>query len=492
MPKRKLKIVHIASEVDPFSKTGGLANVIRSLPKAHKRLGHDVIIITPYYSAVIDKNKFNLKEYKKNIKIDTTHNKTFDVNYLKGESMEDLPVYFIGNDKFFGVKKNLYGSKHENLRFMLFDLAAIKLLKELDFKPDIIHCHDWHTGLIPYFLKGRFKNDNFWKDTATVYTIHNLVFQLGHNWWSIKNGDRDDGRSSLPKIDDPKLETINFAKRAILNSDVINTVSETYRDEILTKDFGEDLHRILKNREDKVYGIVNGIDYNEYNPLLDPGLKKHYSDKSINNKKPNKEKLQKLLKFKIDEDIPIICMTSRIAEQKGFLLLMDIVKSLLRLNIQLIIMGDGDKSMINFFQKLNKKLPKKINIIPFNEKIETLIYAGSDMFLLPSRFEPCGINQMIALRYGCIPIVHRIGGLADTIVDFNPNNKNGNGFVFRKYNSYDLLIAITRALEVYKYSDIWNKLVTFAMQEANSWKIPASKYIELYKEALEIKEEESN
>ena len=491
MSKRKLKIVHIASEIDPFSKTGGLANVIRSLPKAHKRLGHEVIIISPYYSAIIDKNKFGLKEYKNNVKIDTTHQKIYEVNYYQGESMKDLPVYFVGNEKFFGVKKNLYGSKHENLRFMLFDLGALQLLKELNWQPDIIHCHDWHTGLIPYFLRGRFKNDEFWNKTTIVYTIHNLVFQLGHNWWSIKNEDRDDGRSSLPSTDDPKLENINFAKRGIINPDVINTVSETYRDEILTKDFGEDLHRVLKNRESRVYGIVNGIDYNEYNPLLDPGLIKHYSDKSINYKKPNKEKLQKTLHLKIDNDIPIICMTSRIAEQKGFLLLMDIVKSLLRMNVQLVIMGDGDKTIINFFQKLNKKYPKKLTIIPFDEKMETLIYAGADMFVLPSRFEPCGINQMIALRYGCIPIVHHIGGLADTIIDFSPNNKKGNGFTFKKYNSYDLLIAITRALEIYKYPDIWNKLVVFGMQEANSWKIPALKYIDLYKVALKIKEREN-
>jgi len=491
MPKRKLKIVHIASEIDPFSKTGGLANVIRSLPKAHKRLGHEVMIITPYYYGIIDQKKFNIQEYKSNITINTTHQKTYEVNYFQGESMTDLPVYFVGSEKFFSGKKNLYGSKHENLRFMLFNLGALQLLKELNFKPDIIHCHDWHTGLIPYFLKGRFKNDEFWKNTTIVFTIHNLVFQLGHNWWSIKNGDRDDGRSSLPQTDDPKLENINFSKRAILNADVINTVSETYRDEILTKDFGEDLHRILKNRENRVYGIVNGIDYNEYNPLLDPGLAKHYSDKSINHKKPNKEKLQKILNLKIDHNIPIICMTSRVAEQKGFLLLLDIIKSLMRLNMQLIIMGDGDKTIINSFQKLAKKFPKKLSVIPFNEKIETLVYAGSDMFLLPSRFEPCGINQMIALRYGCIPIVHRIGGLADTITDFNPHNKKGNGFTFRKYNSYDLLIAITRALEINKYPDIWNKLVVLGMQEANSWKIPATKYIELYKEAMDIKAEES-
>ena len=489
MSQKKLKIVHIASEVDPFSKSGGLADVARSLPKAHKRLGHEVIVITPFYTHIIDKKKHHIKDFKNNIPIDTTYKKIYEADYKKGYLMKDLPVYFVENEKFFGRKKNLYGSKHENLRFLFFNLSALQLLKEIDFKPDIIHCHDWHTGLIPYFLNGRFKNDDFFKNSTSVFTIHNLVFQFGHNWWTIRSDYRDDGRINLPKTTDSKLENINFAKRAILNADAINTVSETYKEEILTKDFGQDLHRILKNRENKVFGIVNGIDYNEYNPLLDPGLAQHYSDKSIERKKKNKEKLQKILNLKIDEKIPIISMTSRIAEQKGFKLLMEIITPLLRSNIQIVIMGDGDKSIINFFQKLSKKNPKKLSIIPFNQKIETLIYAGSDIFLLPSRFEPCGINQLIALRYGCIPVVHSIGGLADTITNFKATTKIGNGFTFKKYNSLDLLIAIVRALETYKYKDVWNKLVISGMQEANSWKLPAKKYISLYKTAIKTKKE---
>jgi starch synthase len=480
---KKLKIVHISSEVDPFSKSGGLSNVARSLPKAHKRLGHETIVITPYYSGIINARKFGVKKIISDVKIDTTHKKIYEADYYKSYLMKDLPVYFAGNEKFFGKKKNLYGSKHENLRFLFFSVAALELLKQLDFQPDIIHCHDWHTGLIPYFLNGRFKNDPFWKNTSTVFTIHNLLFQLGHNWWNIPVTQRDKGWISLPATTDPKLENINFAKRAILNADVINTVSETYREEILTKDFGQDLHRILKNREKKVFGIVNGIDYGEYDPLVDPGIVKHYSYKSIEGKKINKEKLQKHFNLKVDHKIPIISMTSRIAEQKGLKLLMNIIKPLMRLNIQIIIMGDGDKSMVGFFKKIAKQHPTKLAITPFKQKRETFIYAGSDIFLLPSRFEPCGINQMIALRYGCIPVVHHIGGLADTIINYNPITNKGNGFNFKKYNSNDLLIATIRALETYKYKKSWDSLVKSGMQEANSWQIPAKKYLELYKAA---------
>jgi starch synthase len=492
MPTKKLKIVHIAAEVDPFSKSGGLANVARSLPKAHKRLGHDVIVITPFYSSVINKKKHGIKDFKNDIKVNTTHGKIYEADYYKGYLMNGLPTYFVGNEKFFGRKKSLYGSKHENLRFLFFNTATIQLLKELDFKPDIIHCHDWHTGLIPYLLKGRFKNDKFFKDSASVFTIHNLVFQLGHNWWTIRSDRRDTGRNILPETTSHKIENVNFAKRAILNADVINTVSETYREEILTKSFGQDLNRILKNREKRVYGIVNGIDYGEYDPAVDPGLARRFSDKSIERKKKNKEKLQKHFKLKVDPNIPIISMTSRVAEQKGFKLLMEIINPLLRSNIQIIIMGDGDKSMISFFKKLNKEFPKKLTIVPFEQKKETLLYAGSDIFLLPSRFEPCGINQMIALRYGCIPVVHHIGGLADTIVNFNPIKKRGNGFTFKKYNSLDLLISIVRAIETYKHKDVWDKLVVNGMKDANSWKIPAKKYIDLYKVAAKFKKQNGN
>lgn len=489
----KLKIVHIASEVDPFSKTGGLANVARSLPRAHKRLGHDVLVITPFYSQVVDKKKHKIKTAIKDIKIDTTHKINYEADYLKGALMIDLPVYFVSNEKFFGAKKNLYGSKHENARFLFFNAASLELLKQLKFKPDIIHCHDWHTGLIPYFLKCRFKNDEFWQNTAIVFTIHNLVFQFGHNWWTVRDKSRDDGHSSLPSMkNEEKIEKINFVKRAILNADVINTVSETYREEILTKDFGEDLHIVLKNREKRVFGIVNGIDYNEYNPLKDPGVSQRYSHKSPERKKANKEWLQKYFKLKTDPNIPVICMTSRIAEQKGFVLIMEIIESLLRLNIQIIIMGDGDKSLIKSLNKIQKKYPKKLAVSAFNQKYETSIYAGSDLFLLPSRFEPCGINQMIALRYGCIPVAHRIGGLADTVVNFHPAKKGGNGFIFKRYDSQDLMISIIRGLETYKYKDVWNKLIVSGMKEANSWKIPAKKYIELYKTAAKFKKKNGN
>ncbi len=487
MPKNRLKIIHISSEVEPFSKSGGLASVAASLPKAQSVLGYDVAVITPLYEKLIDAKKDGLEPIGEEIL--EINGKKYPTSFYKGYLNDGVtPVFFVANRQFFGKRQNLYGAKKENARFFFFDLSVLTLLKKINHRPDILHCHDWHTGLVPYFLKGRFKDDKFWSRTSTIFTIHNLVYQFGHDWWTVSPKKRDNGRSSLPMLhQSSKIETINFAKRAILSADAINTVSETYREEIMTKDFGEELHRILKNREKTVFGVVNGIDYEEYNPLTDPGLHKNFDYKNPEAKKINKIWLQNFLKLKTDEELPVLCMTSRIVEQKGFELLLEILPSLLKLEIQIIIMGDGQKWIIESLKKIQKQFPKKIAIMPFDIKYETSLYAAADIFLLPSRFEPCGINQMIALRYGAIPIVRQIGGLADTVHNFNSEKQTGNGFTFREYSPIALVISIARALEIYKQKDVWNKLIVSGLQEANSWKIPAGKYIDLYKDTIRRK-----
>ena len=249
---KKLKIVHIASEVAPFSKTGGLGDVTRSLPKALKRLGHDVSIITPLYGRLIDKEEKDLKLIFSDVNLSLNSKESITVNYWQGFLMEDLPVYFVECKKFFSKHKKIYGSGRENARFLVYNVAALKLLSILKKQVDIIHCHDWQTGLIPYYLKNDFRYSKTLKKAKTVFTIHNLIFQFGHNWWEVPLKKKDYGRSRLPHIDNPEIENINFAKRAILSADIINTVSEQYRDEIMTKKFGQDLHRILKNRSKRL------------------------------------------------------------------------------------------------------------------------------------------------------------------------------------------------------------------------------------------------
>lgn len=486
---KTLTIVHIAAEAEPFSKSGGLANVLGSLPKAHSDLGHNVVVITPYYEQIIlekDRGMHNFDIICQDELIEITRDHWEKVTYLKSEHA-GVPVYFIAHKKFFSERTSLYGGKNENARFMLFDVAALHLLKKINLHADIINCHDWHTGLIPYFLNGRYRKDPFWKETATLFTIHNLSYQLGHNWWDIPSEERDDGRSKLTPFTDPWTEKINFAKRGIIHANAVNAVSETYREEILTKDFGEELHRTLKNREKTVYGIVNGIDYNDYNPLTDAGLHTHYSDKSVSRRKYNKKWLQKHYGLEVNSDIPLLCTTSRIVEQKGFKLLGIIIRSLLELSTQIIVMGDGDKKITEELQKIQNEYPDQFKIEPFDHARETSLYAGADIFLLPSRFEPCGINQMISLRYGCIPVVHHIGGLADTIVDYDPRTKFGNGFTFEKYDARHFLIAVVRAIENYKHKNNWRTLIIRGLRQANSWIIPAQKYIDLYYTTIRLK-----
>jgi starch synthase len=483
MPK-KLKIVHIASEVAPFSKTGGLGDVSRSLPKALKRLGHEVILITPLYGKSIDKKANKLELIFANVDLRLNSQERIKVNYWRGFLMEDLPIYFIENKKFFSKHKKIYGSSRENARFLVFNVAALKLLSLLKFSADIIHCHDWQTGLIPYYLKTDFRYSKTLKKAKTIFTIHNLIFQLGHNWWEIPLNRKDYGRSKIPHLSDPRLEDINFAKRAIRSADIINTVSENYREEIMTKKFGQDLHRILKNRSSRLFGIINGIDYNTYNPENDKDLYRRYSITNLTPKADNKKFLQKKIDLPVNKDVPILCTTSRVTFQKGFNLILKIIDSLLKLDIQLIFMGDGNKEYIQPIKKLQKKHGDKLIWLPFDQKKENLLYAAADLFLLPSNHEPCGINQLIAMRYGCIPVVHEIGGLYDTVDNFNPATGQGTGFTFETEDETLFYAAIIRALENYKHKKVWRSLVKRAMKQSTSWEIPARKYVELYKKVI--------
>lgn len=491
MAKKKLKIVSVSAELAPFSKTGGLADVARSLPKALKRLGHIVICVTPLYGQVTDKELNKLKLFKKDVEIFLNSKDSVKVNYWKSYLMEDLPVYFIENKKYFSKRKTLYGSSHENARFMIFDAAVLKLISLLKFEVNIVHCHDWQTGLIPFYKKTEFRYSKTLRKAKTVFTIHNLVFQMGKDWWTIPSSKKDYGKRRLPRLNDPDIENINFAKRAILSADAITTVSEQYREEIMTKKFGQDLERILRNRKERLFGIVNGIDYSAYNPQNDPGLYRNYSPSEIDSREFNKEFLQKKFGLTVDKKIPIICTTSRVTFQKGFELILKILDQFMSLNLQLIIIGDGDKKYIRELKRVARKFPDKLIVMPFeeNKKYETLVYAGSDFFLLPSHHEPCGINQLIAMRYGCVPIVRRVGGLNDTVENFDPevSKSEGTGFSFIRFNEFSLYAAVIRALETYKYKSVFKKLIERTIRESNSWEIPAKRYEKLFKKILKMK-----
>lgn len=483
--EKKLKIAHVVAEVSPYSKYGGLGDVGYALPKAIRRLGHDAIIITPYYGRVRKMNipRENIDTSLK-IEIDGTE---YPVSYRKHISPDGVPIYFAVNEELFGSHQQIYNPiKDEALRWIFFDRAAIELLKVLDFKPDIIHCHDWHSALVPNYLKTKFKNDEFFSGSATVLTIHNLNIQ-GTSVMPRQGQKADKGVGWVPEQKGYR-NYVNFMKRGVVNANVINTVSERYAKEILTPKFGAGLEQYLKRRKDRVFGIINGIDYEVVNPAYDKNVYVNYDFNSLDKKLKNKIQLQKEVGLTVRSRTPLIGVVNRLTEQKGFKLIMEATPTLLKMDLQIVIVGSGNKDYLKFFREVARKNRDKVGVYsPFTEQMASRVYAGSDIYLMPSRFEPCGISQLISSRYGSIPIVHEVGGLKDTITDFDPEQKSGNGFVFQRYHYEELLVAIARAIESFKYRDSWQKLVYSAMKQSFSWDLPAKKYTDLYGMALKIK-----
>ncbi|MDD3006579.1 MAG: glycogen/starch synthase [Candidatus Pacebacteria bacterium] len=491
--KKKLRILFVTTDLDPFCKAGGLGDVSRDLPKALSKMGYDVRIIMPRHG-VIDEEKYNIQIIQDNLTVDLMGEET-SFRIKKSYLDTKIPVYFIDKHRYFGSRSHLYGYEDENKRSLFFCKAVLETIKSLEvlegWKPDIVHCNDWHTGLIPYFIKTEYSSDEQIKDLKTLFTIHNLAFQMGHDWWTVPKKNVDDGQSPLVNLTKKKINNINFSRRAILFADMVNTVSECYAEEIMQEKFGQGLHLELseKHLQKRFFGIVNGIDYEAYNPRTDPGLATKYNANNFDDKYKNKTLLQKEYGLKVDKDIPLLGMVTRITEQKGFDLLMEVIEPLLRLKLQIIIIGDGDKRYKNFFAKVESKHPRKmVASMQFKRKNVTRIYAASDMFLMPSRFEPCGLGQLISLRYGSVPIVRKTGGLSDTINNYNPKTGKGNGFTFSTYDSFAFFSAIVRAVETFRYSDIWRKIAINGMEESFSWDVPAQKYLALYRKALKSKD----
>ncbi|MFA6897364.1 MAG: glycogen/starch synthase [Patescibacteria group bacterium] len=490
--KKSLKILFVTTDLDPFCKVGGLGDVSRDLPKALREMGYDVRIMMPRHG-IIDEKKNNIRLLRDGLSVDLP-GEEIPFRIKQACLLSEVPVYFIDKHKYFGSRRSLYSYKDDNLRFLFFCKAALASVKYLEegWMPDIIHCNDWHTGLIPYLLKTEYAFDSRMKKIRTLLTIHNLTFQMARGWWTIAKKDVDDGKTEIEDFVRRKdVDYVNFMKRGIIYSDIVSTVSENYAAEILQEKFGQGLHGELlaKNQNRKFFGIVNGIDYRAYNPETDPGLVAKYNAENFDDKYKNKTFLQKKYGLKVDKDIPLLGMVTRITEQKGFDLLMEIVEPLLRLNLQIIIVGDGDKRYKNFFAKVGRKYPRKmVAYMRFKREDVTQIYAASDMFLMPSRFEPCGLGQLISLRYGSVPIVRETGGLSDTIKNYNPKTGKGNGFTFKTYDSFAFFAAIVRAVETFRYADIWRKIVINGMEESFSWEVPAQKYLALYRKALKNKE----
>lgn len=477
-----MKVLFAASEVYPFMKTGGLADVAYALPKALRQLGIDVRVIMPNYGDI------NLRYKERMEKICSFsvpvgwRNQYAGLLYLEEDG---IPFYFIDNEYYFKRNEGSYGYYDDGERFAYFSRGVLESIKYMeDFKPNIIHCNDWHTGIIPALLREHYSSDEIYKKIKTIFTIHNLKYQgafaketlgellsLGENYFSEDKLKYYDG--------------ISFMKGGIVFSDIVTTVSDTYAKEIKTLDYGEGLHGLLNEVSYKLYGITNGIDYDLYNPKYDKEIDFNFDENNIGYKCKNKVELQKKLGLPVKEDIPMIGIISRLVQQKGFDLICSVMDELMNLNMQLVILGTGESKFEDMFKYYANRYPNKVSSnIFFSNELAQKIYASSDMFLMPSQFEPCGIGQLIAMRYGSIPIVRETGGLKDTVHPYNECTGEGNGFSFTNYNAHDMLYTIKRSIDFYNNKDIWNNLVNKSMREDNSWNKSANKYIELYDKLL--------
>ncbi len=473
----KLKILIVSSEAAPFVKSGGLGDVVGSLPKALRKLGADVRVVIPKFRKIKNENYIDV-EYLGgfDVKLGWRTQKA-GVLFKNGE----VPTYFIENDFYFG-RDELYGYDDDNERFAFFSKAVLDMLPFVDFVPDIIHCNDWQTGPVPMLLRETYKKITYLKDIKTIYTIHNLQYQgnfdpssmemLDLPWYLYDNGTVEFyGRMS-------------YMKAGLVYADIISTVSETYADEIQTEEYGYGFDGIIRAGKDRLRGIINGIDYETNNPETDKRIDVNYSADNAEAKKENKRLLQERLGLE-QRDVPMRCMRSRLADQKGLDILANAMERLMQNDIQFVILGTGEKRYEDMFRYYENRWKGRFcSCIMFDDTLAQKIYASGDMFLMPSRFEPCGLGQMFSLRYGTVPVVRKTGGLADSVEQFNRETGTGNGFLFETYDAEGILWAVGEALKIYTDTDKWNTLVKNCMNTKLSWSDSAEKYMELYKEML--------
>jgi starch synthase len=479
--ERPLRVLILAAEIVPFVKVGGLADVAGALPKALKALGHDVRLVMPRYKQV-DPERFQLTTVIDTLTV-TIGKFPVQVSVRQGIIGEDIPVYMIDAPRFF-ERENIYGYTDDGERFILFCRAALEAMRALEWAPDILHCNDWHTGIVPNWMHTIYHNDPFYANTATVYTIHNLAYQGIFGYRILEVAGVAAQGFLYPQITE-LANVVDIMGRGILFADAITTVSERYAQEILTPAFGERLDHMLRARRDRLFGILNGIDYQEVNPATDHYIHSRFDVDSLEKREPNKTALQEQAHLPVRPDVPLLAMISRLADQKGFDLISQIIHPLLSQGVQFVVLGIGDQHYHEMFQNLAARYPEQVAIfLTFNTELAQRIYAGSDMFLMPSRFEPCGLSQLIAMRYGCVPIVRNVGGLADTVKEYDPRTGTGNGFVFNNYDPWELFAAIVRALELYRFKDIWRILQRHGMMADHSWHVSAMRYVDVYRNAL--------
>jgi starch synthase len=486
-----LRILFVSAEVAPFAKTGGLGDVVGALPKALAALGHDVRVVMPLYQ-VVRHGQFALEELVSELTVPLViGNRTArvwqSVALTSDVSAARTPVYFIEQDEFF-ARPGLYGDENGDypdnaIRFIFFCRAALALALRLGDPLDVIHCHDWQTALIPAYLRALPWLDARLASAALVYTVHNLAYQGVFPAWAFQ----------LTGLPPPLFQPtgmeffgmVNFMKAGLLYADVLTTVSPTYAEEICTPDFGFGLHTVLQTRRNALVGILNGVDYSVWSPEVDPHITARYHAEDLTGKAECKKALLQEFHLPGEIETPLIGMISRLVDQKGFDLLVAALDRLLTLNFRLVILGSGAQPYEEFLSSLSQRYPQKVAVrVGFDDVLAHQIEAGSDCFLMPSRYEPCGLNQIYSLRYGTIPIVRATGGLKDTVMPFNPETGEGTGFVFQDASGDALFSAVNEALTIFANPTAWRRLMRNAMAQDFSWRESATRYVELYQRTI--------
>ncbi|MBF1724655.1 MAG: glycogen synthase GlgA [Streptococcus sp.] len=472
-----MKVCFIAAEAAPFVKVGGLGDVIGSLPKSLRELGVDARVILPLYSS-IDRERFGLK-YKAYQFVDLGWRHSY-CGIFETE-VDGVPCYFVDNEQYFN-RDSIYGQIDDGERFAFFSKAALEILPALDFKPDVVNVNDWHTALSVIYLDVlKSREAEFYKDMKSVLSIHNIEFQGKFNPYEMGNlfGLENKYFDALIYNGD-----LNLLKGAIQLADRVNTVSETYAREILDPYFSYGLDKILNVEQGKLRGILNGIDVDKFNPETDPMIPVNYDLKTFEDKVQNKLAFQKEMDLEVNADIPLIGMVTRLTHQKGIDLILQASEDILRTGAQLVILGTGDAHYESALRSLEHYRHDRVrSILLFSNEMSAKIYAASDLFLMPSKTEPCGLSQLISMRYGTVPVVHRVGGLRDTVIPFT--GVEGNGFTFESFQAGDMMDAIYRAVTCfYQSPDEWKQIIKNNLQKDVSWEQSAKKYLDLYHEVV--------
>jgi starch synthase len=469
-----MKVLFAAAEAHPFIKTGGLADVIGALPKALKGAGVDVRVILPKYKGIPEQFRSQMEPVAV---LDVPVGWRNQYCGIEQIVYDGIPVYFVDNEYYFG-RDGIYGYMDDGERFAFFNRAVLECLPSINFQPDVLHCHDWHAAVVPLLLKAHYRHIPFYSNMRTVFTIHNLLYQ-GVFPYSVLGELLGLDSSYFTSVE--YYGNVNYMKGGIVHSDHVTTVSPTYADEIRTAYYGYGLDGLLNSRADSLSGIVNGIDTKSYNPNTDSKIFTKYRS-NLAKKAENKLGLQQELGLPVAPYIPMVAMVTRLVDSKGLDLLTRVLDELLYYDdIQFVLLGTGDESYERWFREAAWRYPTKLSSqILFNDALSRKIYAASDIFLMPSKFEPCGISQLLALRYGSIPVVRETGGLNDTVHAYNEETGEGNGFTFKDYNAHDMMFTLRRAVSYYHKPEHWKKVTKNAFAGDYSWSVSAQQYIDIY------------